>query len=182
MTASTRMVVFIDGPNLDATVRALGFDVDYKKLLSICERGGSLLKAFYYTLLFEDPLANWLACNGYTVMTKATKEFVDSSGRRKMKGRIGIEIAVSAMEYAARADEMVLFSGDGGFRSLVEAVQRRGVRVTVVSTIKSRTSMVADELRRQADVFQDLDEMRALIGRDQSATSASKTRVEIAGR
>jgi uncharacterized LabA/DUF88 family protein len=136
---------------------------------------GALLRAYYYTAIIEDqefssirPLVDWLDYNGYSVVTKATKEFVDSSGRRKVKGSMGIELAVDAMELAGQIDEMILFSGDGDFRSLVEAVQRRGVRVTVVSTIACQPPMIADELRRQADVFTDLVELRAKVGRDPS--------------
>ena len=124
---------------------------------------GNLLRAFYYTAVIEDqeyssirPLIDWLDYNGYSVVTKATKEFVDQTGRRKVKGNMDIELAVDAMELAPHIDHMVLFSGDGDFRSLVEAVQRRGVRVTVISTISTQPPMVADELRRQADIFTDI--------------------------
>jgi uncharacterized LabA/DUF88 family protein len=117
-------------------------------------------------------LTDWLSYNGYTVVTKATKEFVDASGRRKVKGNMDIELAVDAMELAEQVDEMVLFSGDGDFRSLVEAVQRRGVRVTVISTIASQPPMIADELRRQADVFTDLVELQSKLGRDPSERPA----------
>ena len=119
-------------------------------------------------------MIDWLDYNGFTVVTKATKEFVDASGRRKVKGNMDIELAVDAMELAQRIDEMVLFSGDGDFRSLVEAVQRRGVRVTVVSTISSQPPMIADELRRQADVFTDLVELKTKIGRDPSERAAPR--------
>ena len=136
---------------------------------------GNLLRAFYYTAVIEDqeyssirPLIDWLDYNGYSVVTKATKEFVDQTGRRKVKGNMDIELAVDAMELAPHIDHMVLFSGDGDFRSLVESVQRRGVRVTVVSTISTQPPMVADELRRQADVFLDIVQLRQQIGRDPS--------------
>ena len=111
------------------------------------------------------PLIDWLDYNGYTVVTKATKEFIDASGRRKVKGNMDIELAVDAMELAEHIDQMILFSGDGDFRSLVEAVQRRGVRVTVISTIASQPPMIADELRRQADNFIELDALREIVGR-----------------
>src|SRR4029077_18620540 len=88
---------------------------------------------------------------------KPIKEFKDANGRRKVKANIDIELAVDAMEMSQHIDEMVLFSGDGDFRSLVEAMQRRGVRVTVVSTIYTQPAMIADELRRQTDVFLDLN-------------------------
>ena len=152
-----------------------GFDIDYKRLLREFQSRGYLVRAFYYTAVIEDqeyssirPLIDWLDYNGYTVVTKATKEFVDQTGRRKVKGNMDIELAVDAMELAGHIDQMVLFSGDGDFRSLVEAVQRRGVRVTVVSTISTQPPMVADELRRQADVFLDIVELQSKIGRDPS--------------
>jgi uncharacterized LabA/DUF88 family protein len=172
---SDKIALFIDGPNLYATAKTLGFDVDYKRLLGEFQGRGTLVRAFYYTAIVEDqeyssirPLIDWLDYNGYTVVTKATKEFVDAGGRRKVKGNMDIELAVDVMELARHVDQIVLFSGDGDFRSLVEAVQRRGVRVTVVSTISSQPPMIADELRRQADVFTDLVELRSRLGRDPS--------------
>lgn len=172
---SNKIALFIDGANLYATAKTLGFDVDYRRLLQEYQRRGTLVRAFYYTAIIEDqeyssirPLIDWLDYNGYTVVTKATKEFLDAGGRRKVKGNMDIELAVNAMELAEHVDQMVLFSGDGDFRSLVEAVQRRGVRVTVVSTISSQPPMVADELRRQADVFIDLADLQNRIGRDPS--------------
>jgi len=170
-----RIALFIDGANLHATCRALGFDVDYKRLLKEFQGRGTLLRAFYFTAIIEDqeyssvrPLIDWLDYNGYTVVTKPTKEFVDAGGRRKVKGNMNIELAVSAMDLAGRIDRMFLFSGDGDFRPLLEAMQRRGVHVTVISTIASQPPMVADELRRQADAFVDLLELKPKLGRDPS--------------
>ena len=174
-TPDEKIALFIDGANLYATAKSLGFDIDYKRLLREFQSRGNLLRAFYYTAVIEDqeyssirPLIDWLDYNGYSVVTKATKEFVDQTGRRKVKGNMDIELAVDAMELAPNIDHMVLFSGDGDFRSLVEAVQRRGVRVTVVSTISTQPPMVADELRRQADIFTDIVELQSKIGRDPS--------------
>ena len=173
--SSNDTALFIDGANLYATAKALGFDIDYRRLLKEFQSRGTLLRAFYYTAIIEDqeftsirPLIDWLDYNGYTVVTKATKEFIDASGRRKVKGNMDIELAVDAMELAEHIDQMVLFSGDGDFRSLVEAVQRRGVRVTVISTISSQPPMIADDLRRQADVFIDLVELRSKLAREPS--------------
>ena len=168
-----RIALFIDGANLYATAKALGFDIDYKRLLKEFQSRGKLVRAFYYTALIEDqeyssirPLIDWLDYNGYRVVTKPTKEFIDSTGRRKVKGNMDIELAIDALELAPHINEMVLFSGDGDFRSLVEAVQRRGVRVTVISTITSQPPMVADELRRQCDEFVDIMTLMPKIGRD----------------
>jgi uncharacterized LabA/DUF88 family protein len=179
MSDQERIALFIDGANLYATAKSLGFDIDYKRLLREFQSKGRFIRAFYYTALVEDqeyssirPLVDWLDYNGYSVVTKPTKEFVDSTGRRKVKGNMDIELAVNAMEMAAHIDHMVLFSGDGDFRSLVEAVQRRGVRVSVVSTVQTQPAMVADELRRQADEFIDLAHMVNRIGRDPNERAA----------
>ena len=167
-----RVGLFIDGSNLYAAARALGFDIDYKKLLNLFTDRCRLIRAFYYTALMEDqeyspirPLVDWLDYNGYTMVTKPTKEFTDATGRRKIKGNMDIELAIDVMEMAQYLDHVVLFSGDGDFRRLVEAVQRKGVRVTVVSTVRSQPPMVADELRRQADLFVELEELQSDIAR-----------------
>jgi len=168
-----KIALFIDGANLYATAKALGFDIDYKRLLAEFQSKGYLLRAYYYTALAEEqeyssirPLIDWLDYNGYTVVTKPTKEFVDATGRRKIKGNMDIELAVDVMELLEHVDHFVLFSGDGDFRSLVEAVQRRGRKVSVVSSLSSQPPMIADELRRQADHFVDLQSMQGTIGRD----------------
>ena len=171
-----RTALFIDGSNVYAAARALNFDIDYKKLLAEFRSQTRIVRAFYYTALVEDqeyspirPLVDWLDYNGYTMITKPTKEFTDSMGRRKIKGNMDIEIAVDALEMAEHLDHIVLFSGDGDFRRLVEALQRKGVRVTVISTVKSQPPMIADELRRQADSFLDLVDLQPLIGRSGGA-------------
>ena len=170
-----RVALFIDGANLYATARALSFDVDYKRLLELFAQECHLVRAFYYTALVEDqeyspirPLIDWLDYNGYTMVTKPTKEFTDASGRRKIKGNMDIELAVDVMEMAEHINHVVIFSGDGDFRSLVEAVQRKGVRCTVVSTVRSQPPMVADELRRQADHFVDIADIEDKIARQHS--------------
>jgi len=170
-----RIGLFIDGSNLYAAARALGFDIDYKRLLDLFAAKGRLIRAFYYTALMEDqeyspirPLVDWLDYNGFTMVTKPTKEFTDAMGRRKIKGNMDIELALDVMEMAQYLDHVVLFSGDGDFRRLVEAVQRKGVRVSVVSTVRSQPPMVADELRRQADNFVELLELEPVIARAQN--------------
>jgi uncharacterized LabA/DUF88 family protein len=174
-----RIALFIDGANLYATAKTLGFDIDYKRLLKEFQSRGFLVRAFYYTAMVEDqeyssirPLIDWLDYNGYRVVTKPAKEFTDSTGRRKVKGNMDIELAIDALELSPYIDCMVLFSGDGDFRSLVEAMQRRGVRVTVVSTVSTQPAMAADELRRQADEFVDLAHLIPKIGRDPSERAA----------
>lgn len=167
-----RLALFIDGSNLYAAAKALAFDIDYKLLRSEFMQRGKLLRAFYYTALLENddyspirPLVDWLHYNGYSMVTKPAKEFTDAQGRRKIKGNMDIELAVDAMEMAPHMDHAVLFSGDGDFRPLVAALQRQGCRVSVVSTIRSQPPMIADELRRQADNFIELDELKDVIGR-----------------
>ena len=161
-----RIALFIDGPNLYSSSKSLGFDIDYKSLKGLFSEKGRLIRAMYYTALREDqeytpirPLVDWLDYNGFTMVTKPAKEFIDSMGTRKVKANMDIELAVDVLEMSKHLDHVVLFSGDGDFRSMVEAVQRRGVRVTVVSTMRSQPPMVADELRRQADNFVELGDL-----------------------
>ena len=165
--SNERIALFIDGSNLYATARALGFDIDYKRMLKVFEEQAILVRAFYYTALVEDqefspirPLVDWLDYNGFTMVTKPTKEFTDPTGRRKIKGNMDIELAIDVMEMLEHLDHIVLFSGDGDFRRLVEVAQRKGKRVTVISTVKSKPPMVADELRRQSDYFIELQDLQ----------------------
>lgn len=167
-----RLALFIDGSNLYAAAKALGFDIDYKLLRGEFMRRGKLVRAFYYTALLENeeyspirPLVDWLQYNGFTMRTKPAKEYTDSLGRRKVKGNMDVELCVDAMELSPHVDHVVLFSGDGDFKPLVEALQRKGVRVSVASTIRSSPPMIADDLRRQADNFIELDELREVVGR-----------------
>ena len=178
-----RIALFIDGSNLYATAKALGFDIDYKRLLALFRSKGHLVRALYYTALAEDqeyssirPLIDWLDYNGYTMVTKPTKEYTDASGRRKIKGNMDIELTVDAMELSPHLDHIVLFSGDGDFRSLVAALQQKGLRVSVASTLQTQPPMVADELRRQADQFIDIAELEKDICRDPAARVPRETR------
>ena len=161
-----RVALFIDGANLYSASRNLGFDVDYRSLLEYFRRKSNVLRAYYYSALLDTeeysplkPLTDWLAYNGYNLVTKTAREFTDATGRRRVKGNMDVELAVDMLELAPRIDHAVLFSGDSDFRRLVEAVQRQGVRVSVVSSIRTSPPMVADELRRQADQFLELAEI-----------------------
>jgi uncharacterized LabA/DUF88 family protein len=179
-----RTALFIDGANLYATAKALQFDIDYKRLLMLFRQKGHLVRALYYTALVEDqeyssirPLVDWLDYNGYTMVTKPTKEFTDSMGRRKIKGNMDIELAVDAMRLSETLEHIVLFSGDGDFRPLVAALQQKGKRVSVVSTLQTAPPMVADDLRRQADQFIDLADLEQMICRDPSSRPAAASTV-----
>ncbi len=184
----TKLALFIDGTNTHAAARALGFDIDYKRLLTEFRSRGTLVRAFYYTVVIEDqesspvrPLLDWLDYNGFTVVTKPAKEFDDGEGRRRFKRSMGIELVVDAMDLARQLDEIVLFSGDGDFRALVQALKCQGVRVTVVSTMASQPPMIADELRRQADVFIDLTELQLKIRREEPGRTSRSPSAELIG-
>jgi uncharacterized LabA/DUF88 family protein len=183
-----RLALFIDGANLYQSARALGFDIDYKRLLWSFADSSRLLRAYYYTALLDEqeyspirPLVDWLDYSGYTMVTKPVKEFTQPTGRRKFKGNMDVEIAVDIMELASHLDHVVLLSGDGDFRRLVEAVQRKGVRVTVISTIRTQPPMVADELRRQADQFIDLVDLQPYIEREPAYRPDDPSRMAVAG-
>ena len=168
-----RLALFIDGANLYSAAKNLGFDIDYRKLLKAFQKRGYLLRAYYYTALIEDqeyssirPLIDWLDYNGFSVVTKPARDHPDATGRRKPRASMEIDMAVDMMELGDSLDHAVLFSGDGDFRRLVETLQRRGLRVSVVSTLRASAPLVADELRRQADQFLDLADLAPMIGRE----------------
>lgn len=180
-----KIAIFIDGANLYATAKALDFEIDYNQLISLFKNKGQFVRAYYYTALVEEqefspirPLIDWLDYNGFTMVTKPTKEFTDSLGRKKVKGNMDIELTVDVLEIAEKVDHIVLFSGDGDFRRLVEAVQHKGKVMSVVSTVKSRPPMVADELRRQADQFIDLNDLKQIIGRKDAQGNVKPSQVD----
>lgn len=169
-----KVALFIDGANIYATSKAIGMDIDYRRLLAEFQKQAYLVRAYYYTALVEDqeyssirPLIDWLDYNGYRVVTKPAKEFTDSAGRRKVKGNMDIELTVEALEMAPFYDHLFLFSGDGDFTALVIALQRKGKKVTVVSTLTTPTPMVSDDLRRHADHFLDVVDLAKIVGRPQ---------------
>lgn len=174
MRENEKTALFIDGANLYKAARALGFDMDYKSLLAKSRAASKLVRAYYFTAIQEDkeqdysplrPLVDWLDYNGYTMVTKMAREFTDAVGKKRFKGSTDIELAVEMLTLAPKLDHVVLFTGNGDFKRAIEAVQAMGVRVTVVSTIKSQPPMASDELRRQADRFFDLAELEKEIGR-----------------
>jgi uncharacterized LabA/DUF88 family protein len=168
-----RIALFIDGANLYATAKSLAFDIDFRRLLREFQSRGRLLRAYYFTTISEEPenstirpLLDWLDYNGYAVITKPNREFIDSAGRRRIKGSLDIEVTLEAIEIAERVDHIILFSGDGDFKPLVAALQKRGCRVSVASTVSTQPVMISDDLRRQADHFIDLVDLIPQIGRD----------------
>lgn len=167
-----RVALFIDGANFHSAAKNIGVDVDYRKLLDEFSRHGRFIRASYYTAIVEDqdfspirPLVDWLDYNGYTLVTKPARDYTDAAGRRRYKGNMDVEIAVDLVQGADYLDHAFLFSGDGDFVPAIQAMQRKGVRISVVSTIKSNPPMAADEIRRAADNFVDLDDLIALVGR-----------------
>lgn len=176
-----RIAMFIDGSNLYSSGKTLDFDIDYKKLLDLFKNKGRLIQAKYYTALLDHedyspirPLIDWLDYNGFHVITKPAKSYTDRDGRNRVKGNMDIEMTIDMIQIAPHVDHILLFTGDGDFKAVVEAVQAKGVRVSVISTLKSRPAMLADELRRQANDFIELADMGNIIGRPKRDYSSSE--------
>lgn len=167
-----RIAIFVDGANLHSTTKSLDFDIDYKKMLELFKKKGRLVNARYYTAILEHedyspirPLVDWLNYNGYQVISKPAKTYIDRDGRSRIKGNMDIELALDMVEMAKHVDHIILCSGDGDFRAAVDACQRKGTRVSVLSSMRTKPSMLADELRRQANDVIELSDMEKLIGR-----------------
>jgi len=183
-----KTALFIDGANLHYTARALGFEIDFKRLLGEFNKNDPLLRAYYYTTISEEgdavvrPLLDWLDYNGFTVVSKPAKGFDDGEGRRKIKRNVSVELTVDALELAGFIDQAILFSGDGEYRRPVEALQRRGINVVVVSSLRTPQPMIADELRRQADRFIELDDLRSVISRASDSVRTPYARKPVVAR
>jgi uncharacterized LabA/DUF88 family protein len=166
-----RHAIMIDGNSIHYALRALNADLDYRKLREMFGTERNLVRAAYYALTSSEeefrgrPLLDWLDYNGYTVREKMVWKKNHSNGHRSPKGSVSLEMAVDALEMAPLLDHLILFSGDGDLAAMVEAVQRKGVQVTAVSTLTTRPSMIANELRRQVDRFIDLSELIPHVGR-----------------
>ena len=166
-----RIALVIDGHNHYATSKLIGLNTDYGKLAAWVSERGMLVRSLYYSMVEESesgtrtvqPLLDWLDYNGFNVITKPMLIFETADGRRKITGSMHVEMTVDMLDLAPRLDEIVLVTGHGEMRAAVEAVQRRGVRVTVVSTIKTPSPQVSDDLRRQADEFVDLMTLVAIV-------------------
>ncbi len=184
-SSKEKTALFIDGANLYATTKTIGLEIDYRKLLRFFQAETRFVRALYYTAITDDqeyssirPLIDWLDYNGYTMITKPTKEFTDSAGRRKIKGNMDTELTVGALTLADHLDHIVIFSGDGDFRALVEALQYKGKRVSVVSTLTTSPPMIADDLRRQADQFIEIKELAEIIGRNNYKSAVAEPVLE----
>ncbi len=158
-----RAAIIIDGPNAKASANAAGFQVDYKKLLDFYSQEFDVFRAMYFTALppraVEAPihkLTDWLGYNGYNVISKETKEYEQLDGSVKTKGNMDVEITVHTLELSKHVHELIFFTGDGDFRFLLETVQRSGLRATVIAA----RGVVSDDLRKQADRYVDLADMR----------------------
>lgn len=171
-----RVAFFIDGANFYQTARNLNVDIDYRRMLTSFVGEAYLLRAHYYTAMADDqefsslrPLIDWLDYNGFQITTKPMREFTDNHGqKRRVRPSLDVDLTVDAMTLADTINHIVLFSGDGQYLALVEALQKKGVKVTVVSSLKTTPSMVSDDLRRTADHFLDLADLTDRLGRDPS--------------
>jgi uncharacterized LabA/DUF88 family protein len=175
-----KTALFIDGSNFYAAAKGLNLDIDFARMRAYFAKDTNLIRAYYYTAIPEDqefsslrPLVDWLDYNGYAVVSKLTREFIDEeTGKRRLKGNMDMELALDMLKLAPHIDHAILFSGDGDFCRLLEDVQALGVRTTVVSTNKTTPPMVADQLRRMADIYIDMVDIAPDISKSNSKTSS----------
>lgn len=159
-----RAAVFIDGYGTHYTCKSLGIEIDYRKLSELIRRQTTVIRNYYFTPLVEGqdfiavkPLLDFLQYNGWTTVTRPYKEHYVSTNTA---------LAVTAMEIAPAIEQAIIFSGNGDFTPLIEALKRRGIHTTVASTVRSEQSYCSDDLRRAADAFIDLDDIRSAISRE----------------
>ena len=167
-----KVAIFIDGSNLWQTCRNLNMKINFKQLREWAAEQNTIWLGYYTGLVSnrdeENPLikmTDWLSYNGYIVVKKqaSTVNSNDSDEERIIKGNIDVDITVDMMLMAENVDTIILFSGDGDFIPVVEAVQRKyGVYVICVSSTKP-VNIVSGELRRKVNQFIELDDLRETI-------------------
>jgi uncharacterized LabA/DUF88 family protein len=160
-----RLAIFIDGKDLEETAHALGGAIDFRKLRSAFSEHGQLLRATYYALTQDGsyfsgrPLLDWLVYNGYTVREKVAPDTLGQRGSRSACGALAMELAIDALDLAPHVGTLVLFAGGGQFVPLLDALKRRGPRVLIVSTIRTKQAFISQDLRRKADEFVELADL-----------------------
>lgn len=167
--------VLIDGYNTLSTTKLLKFDIDFRKLLNLFQNKTRLVKIYYFASLRDNPadhdpmipVIQWMMYNGYNVISKKMNEFMNIDNIQS-KGNMDVEISVTVLEMVKSVDHIVLFTGDENFRFLIEAVQRMGTRITVCSSMQCQPQIMSDDLRRQADNFIELNNLKSEIQRNRS--------------
>lgn len=171
-TGREKVAVFIDAVNLDYTMKALGFSINWVKFRKLFDNHRMYLSTIkYYTAVDEleggerplQRLLDFLSDNGYELVTKKAKAYVNrETGERRVKGNIDVEFTCDVLSVCQHVDRVVLVTGDGDFATLVQRVQLVGRRVTIVSSKKS--NMLSGDLRRAAGGdLMDLADMRELV-------------------
>jgi len=164
------LAIIIDGASIHSASQSVDLQIDWHTFLTEFQNRGHLIRAIYATPIFEDegehnplrPLIDWLDYNGFTTITRTARKEADDNGRFRIKnGNIHVDVTLAAIRLAKKADHIVLFSGDGSYEPLVKELKRMNVRVSVCCAKKS----AADGLRRNADEFIDLEDIRGLVGR-----------------
>lgn len=165
-----RIAIFIDGSNFNEAFKFARFRPNYQLIESFFAQEGDIVGMFYFTALppkeVQSPIRaimDHIQYHGWTIVSKETKTYGGT-----VKGNMDVEIVVQAWAMWEHFTDLILFSGDGDFTSMVSELQRRGRRVTAVSIHErgSDSSMMADELRRQVNKFIDLRDIKDYIKMD----------------
>lgn len=175
-----RIALFVDGSNFSVSLKAAGFRVDYQKIREYFAEMGDLVGSFYFTALppRDEPssirnLTDSLQHKGWNLVTKEIKVFRDQP-IAKTKGNMDIEMVVKAWTLSNVITDLILFSGDGDFRAMVEKLQDVGVRVTVISYHSTDTrNMTSNDLRKAVHEFINLPLLRSEFEMTGGATAPS---------
>ncbi len=162
-----RIALFIDGANVYAAAKRLGWNFDHRKILEHFATQGRLYNAFYYTAVpypIDDKQKRFtdaLTYMGYTVRTRPLREATDESGQTYRRANLDIELVTDLLTTEGQYDVAVLLTGDGDFERPVEVLRARGKRVVVTSILE----MTSYELRNAADTYVDLGSLRDQVER-----------------
>lgn len=159
-----RLAIFVDVPNILYGAEASGVRLNWGKVADFLSHGRTLVRAIAYAPISDDPDARTenerfvvpFLDHGYRIATKQLKRFSGGS----VKANFDVELAIDVLTMSDRVDVIVLVSGDGDFRRLVEIVGARGVRVEVMAFGKSTSSDLRQVADRYIDIAQYADRLR----------------------
>jgi len=152
-----RVGVFVDVQNLYySAINLYESKVNFSVILREAVRDRQLVRAIAYVIKAdvkdEENFFEALERIGYEVRAKDIQIFFGG----KKKGDWDVGIAMDIMRVAAKLDTVVLVSGDGDFKDLLEHVKSLGCRAEVIAFGKSSSNKLVEI----ADDFIDLDAIR----------------------
>jgi len=177
-----RVAIFIDGENIHYSAKHLNMRMDYLKLCKILAGSRRLVRSYFYTAVSNQSegkidFINFLKLNGFKVVTREVKSFSEGDGAtRSVRNALDMQMALDVIEMSEHLDTVVLCTGDGDFRPLVDALVRKGKHVEVCGL----REMTSTDLIAGSDVYIDLDSLKNQVALEQLTQREVRNEIDTA--